>query len=610
MSIAVMPFNAGPNTSPALARQLANFACEIVRQHTQAELESANYMAQLEGQPPRFEMVNPSDKLNEPELITQVFAGDKFDKVMDGLLVAESPDRFELTYRLFADRSNEPIASEVLKFSAAELFPNYRKVIEALAGLAGKSLPKEVETDDALFGTHNASAFLGFLEGYDALQYIERTQGAVAPTFTPEAAFDTLLKAIEADPEWEAPYITLVSLARSATAARIGPFEAIAKALTKAEELAPNDARAAFALGELYQAVNDFGRAAESFERAARLDPEEPAILARLGMVQLAMGMPANAERNFRKAMEMEGPDKPSLDLLSIVLQQTGRGHEVPGLRKAVVEANPKSGAAHAKYAMSLAQADRMDDAVAAFEQGLKDAEDPSIVKRFYAPLLAQRGDYDAAMNYYEDCLDEAPTDVPLLLEYAQTLQNAKREFEVPKVLRDALAANPDPNTRAQVQAWLIELEQPQRVEIVQGAGQKLEKDDPQGAINDLTPMRNWLGDYWKMWLLLASALNRTGRHDEAEEAARRAIAIFPACEPAFAELVAALGGQGKDEEAYQTMRYAAANIPNSLTIGINLALTAKKTGRVDEARAIARHIREATGGNEELEAVLRELEA
>jgi Flp pilus assembly protein TadD len=121
--------------------------------------------------------------------------------------------------------------------------------------------------------------------------------------------------------------------------------------------------------------------------------------------------------------------------------------------------------------------------------------------------------------------------------------------------------------------------------------------------------MRNWLADYWKLWALLGSAYNRTDQFVEAEEASRRLLELYPGCEPAFGELVTALHGQGKNDEAYQLMQYAATHNPSSLPIHINLALAAKRSGHLDEARELAKQIREAVGPNEDLEPVLSEIE-
>ncbi|HLO97053.1 MAG TPA: hypothetical protein VK171_00545, partial [Fimbriimonas sp.] len=249
-----------------------------------------------------------------------------------------------------------------------------------------------------------------------------------------------------------------------------------------------------------------------------------------------------------------------------------------------------------------------------AFETGLESVTDNLVIKRYYAPYLAQNNDVDRAMDFYEDCIDFAPTDVPLLLEYAQTLQVAERDFEIPQVLQNVLKSNPDPSTRANTQAWLIELEQPKRVEAVTAAQQKLAEGDAEGAIRDLKPMRNWLADYWKLWAILSSANNKIGDYAEAELCAQKLLEIFPNCEPAFGELREALNGQGRHEEAWQFMQYAFANNQQSFGAFINLGLAAKKAGHEAEAHQITEQIKAVASQNPEMMAeltdILAELEA
>ena len=170
----------------------------------------------------------------------------------------------------------------------------------------------------------------------------------------------------------------------------------------------------------------------------------------------------------------------------------------MPNLWKSLIDKNPQNAQAQAKHAIALLQAGREAEAEKAFEDALAVLDDKAFVKRFYAPMLVQKGELDRAMDFYEDCLDVAPNDVQILLEYANTLRQADREFEIPQVLKSVLASNPDPNTRAQTLAWQIELEQPKRVENVQNAEAKMEAGDFAGAVRDLKPLRNWLADYWK----------------------------------------------------------------------------------------------------------------
>jgi len=610
MRVAVLPFNAAEGTKPAYGRQFAAFAAEQLRAHAEADINSVSYLTQIQEQDgsTRMAFVNIADELLPYDQLKDLFDQAQVELVMDGML-KQTEDQFDITIRFHVKGNETPIRQEEISFPKSELFHQFHRLVKLLADEAEIGLPELLAGDIMDFGTTNPDAFLDFLEGYDSLNYIQQANGMVAREFTPEGALGSLVSSLRLDPTFDGPYQVLVQLSRACAHFRIGTFEMVDAALSEAANLVPNGVGAVFALGELQQAVGNVSRAAEYFEKAVQMQPGDPGLYNRLGNAQMQLGMPVNAERNFKRALELEGEDKPSADFLAVVLQQQGREHEIPALWKSIITQNPQNGLAHAKYAISLIQAGKQQEGEAAFEEGLEVLEDANAVKRFYAPVLASKGEYDRAMDFYEDVLDVAPTEIPVMVEYAQTLEAADRAFEVPPVLKNILSANPDPNTRAQVLARLIELEQPKRAESVDAARQKMEDGDFNGALAQLKPMRNWLADYWKLWALLASAYNRTSQFAEAEDAARRLLELYPGCEPAFGELREALGGQGKDEEAYHFMRFAAQNNPGSLPIHINLALAAKKAGQEEEARNLAKQIREVVGSNPELDLVLSEIE-
>ncbi len=609
MKVAVLPFNAAQGTPPALGRQLSNFAADTVRAATNSEINSVSFLAQMDAEDgPRAAFVNVSDTLMEWEWLDQMFSQSEVDRIMDGLLKKDG-EHFTLTVR-FHEKGNEtPLHERTDTFTVNDLFPQLRTLISEVSQYGGVELPDNLKGDNLDFGTDNPQAFMNFLEGYDAFQYIQQAQGRVAREFNPQGSIDILLAALELDNDFVAPYETLVQLCRMLGQFRIGQFDWVEAALTKLTQFAPDDFKAYFALGEVYQGVNNLEKAVQFYEKSQQLEPNEPAILTRLGMLQMNMNMPVNAERNFRKAVELEADDKPSLDMLAGVLQQTNRGHEVPPLWKEQIDKSPQNPVFRAKYAASLIQNGNEDQGVKAFEEGLSAIEDNLVIKRFYAPYLAQKEDLDRAMDFYEDCIEVAPNDVQLLLEYAQTLQSAKRDFEIPQVLKTVLNNNPDPNTRANVLAWLTELEQPKRAEAVQQAEQKMQAGDFDGAIRDLKPLRNWLADYWKLWALLSAAYNRVGASEDAQDASIRLINLFPGCEPAYGELLQAMTMLGKHEEAYNVLRNTAINMPGSLGVHVNLALAAKRIGNVDEAKGLARQIREAVGPNKDIEDILSEVD-
>jgi tetratricopeptide (TPR) repeat protein len=620
MKVAVLPFNVAEGTKPAYGRQFANFAAETVRAATGADIQSVSYMAQVqEDGGLRTAHVNMGAVVLEREAMNPIFKEGGVDRIMHGLL-SEQNGQFLLKVRIEAVDEEAPLLDEDHSFSEAEAIEELHRLMLLLAAHAGVVLPPALEAKLDV-GTTNPQAFLHFIEGFDGFQYIQQANGAVSSQFKPSNAIESLLAAVDADPTFTSPFDLTIQICRSCAHYRIGIFDDVEKALKRLSEIAPEDYRPYAALGEVYQAVGNVPSAVDAYEKALAsnlklgdaLDAgqmvERAAIYSRLGMAQLNMGMPVNAERNFRKAVELEQLPKPSLDLLASVLAQTNRVHEIPALWKSEITASPNNALARARYAGSLLQNGQKDEAIAVFEQGLEEVENKVLVKRFYAPVLAETGDFDRAMDFYEDCLDVEPNDIPLLIEYANTLKAADREFEVPQILKNVLSSNPDPNIRAQTLGWLIEIEQPKRAEAVEEAKGKIERGDFDGALKDLRPLRNWLADYWKLWALMSTAANQVGLPEEAQEAANKLLALYPGYEPGYGELAAALTKLDKLEEAYNVMRYAASNL-KTLDAHVNLALAAKRAGHNDEARSIAKQIREAVGANQELEPVLAEIEA
>ena len=211
MRIAVLPLNAGPKTDQRLARQLTNFAAEIVNQVSENEVGSANLMAQIqEGAVVKAALINPSEELNDDQFIEQSLAQTEADFVLEGLLLQNENGGGTATIRIF-DKPGTPVAEQTLNFLPNGLFGVVRGIIEMLLEQAGGKLDESLEEDINLFGTEDPTAYTNFLRGYDDLQYMERSQGNVLSTFDTQLGIDALLSAVEADTDWEAPFIVLLT---------------------------------------------------------------------------------------------------------------------------------------------------------------------------------------------------------------------------------------------------------------------------------------------------------------------------------------------------------------------------------------------------------------
>lgn len=625
--IAFLPFNVAEPVRPALGRQLCHFVSEALKVQPDVEVNYVSYLAQVGTQEsPEAAFVNIGEDLNDAEFIKQIVSQSSADYVVDGVIKSDE-DKYILTLRVTGKNGSEFMDSR--KFAISDLFDVIRWLVKGVAeGCSLTLLPEFAQRME--FGTDDPQTFLDFMMGYDGIAYIQQAGGQVAKEFDVSLAFDSLLTAVQRDTDFLGPYEAALTLAQLCAQNGVGNFEVVEQKLRRLSELVPDDWRAYFAIGDLLQAAGRVSEAADRFEKAIRVLDEaktsaldkkskgedvdvpqvEPSLYTRLGLAQQQLGMVANAERTYKKAIEMEGPEKPSMDWLAALLSNQGRSHEVPALWKEQLDKNPDAPHLWSKYALALMQDKREEEGRRAFEEGLQRTNDSFVVKRFYAPYLASKNELDRAMDFYEDVLDETPEDVPTLLEYAQTLMNAERLHEVPDVLKKVLNTNPDPDTAAQTKAWLYEVENPKRIESLRRAQELMEKEDFPGAIAEIEPVVEWMKDYWKAWAMLSTLYNRLQRFSDAERAAQMVLQIFPGCEPAYGELTAALVGQNRAEEAYNMLTAVLRARPTSWPIALNLAMAAKQTGRRDEATRLAKQLREAAGpGNVEVEQVLSELE-
>jgi tetratricopeptide (TPR) repeat protein len=82
-------------------------------------------------------------------------------------------------------------------------------------------------------------------------------------------------------------------------------FEAAEPCLLNAQALASTDVRWPYYLGHVYKSTGDSKKAAEYFQRALQLKPDELATLVHLGRLSLDLGQPDAAEALFTKAVSL-----------------------------------------------------------------------------------------------------------------------------------------------------------------------------------------------------------------------------------------------------------------------------------------------------------------
>ncbi len=176
--------------------------------------------------------------------------------------------------------------------------------------------------------------------------------------------------------------------------------------LERAAKLLPNnpDVLASLVSIDLRQ-----GRAAESLARvrAASLAAPKDALLARMqGDVELATGGIEEAERSYRRAIDVDPNQLESYGKLASLYGHQGRGNEVISTYEAALAKNPTSGELHLVLG-TLREAQggaSIDAAIAHYEKAIELNPELAAAKNNLAYWLAERGtDLDRALDLAQE---------------------------------------------------------------------------------------------------------------------------------------------------------------------------------------------------------------
>ena len=138
-------------------------------------------------------------------------------------------------------------------------------------------------------------------------------------------------------------------------------------------EQAPGDS--CYYLARNHHALGDFEAARKAFDLAIKTAP--PALLPRVyravALNYSALGRPEEAERDFRKSMELgpASPDDVRVDLGAFLFRQ-GRTEEASALLKLAVQANPESARANLESGRVLLQTGQLEAASKLLEKAVQ----------------------------------------------------------------------------------------------------------------------------------------------------------------------------------------------------------------------------------------------
>jgi len=274
--------------------------------------------------------------------------------------------------------------------------------------------------------------------------------------------------------------LTLLSLAAACVLAAAPEFErakelyqrtAYRESLALLTPAANKDFATLQLIGQDYFMLADYKKAAEAFEKAAALDPQNPRVLHWLGRAYgrraetaspfTAPGLASKARQNFEKSVALDPSNKEATgDLLDYYLDAPGflggGMQKAEALVKIIASTDPAEG----HYAQALID-ERRKQYDAAEQQFRRAAElAPKQVGRVIdlAKYLAKRGRIDESEALFDRAAKLAPNDPRIMFERASTYIEVQRNLDRARQLLERYLKStltPDDPPREQAEALL-----------------------------------------------------------------------------------------------------------------------------------------------------------
>ncbi len=272
-----------------------------------------------------------------------------------------------------------------------------------------------------------------------------------------------------------------------------------------------------YLLGRLHAQEMEFEAAVKAFRKAIELDPSDATLHAEFAELLRDLSIPADAEKEARKAAELS-PDDPYVQrVLGQILLLNAKSPEsieeaATALRKAN-EARPGEPSGALAYAQVLLKQEKPQEAVTVLERVLDRAHGPAI-PLLYGEALEKSGrfgdaeevfqavlrmdpenraaslgllrvyersrQWDRAIPLVQRYLKAQPTNLGLKVQYASLLLRARRFDDARKVLDQVLAADPGNREALRLYAGLLsETREIDRADELLRKLQALDPDDP-----------------------------------------------------------------------------------------------------------------------------------
>lgn len=373
------------------------------------------------------------------------------------------------------------------------------------------------------------------------------------------------------------------------------------EAVLEAEQMLkrnPNNVEAHRLLGRIYvRMIGDpaagrldegmLRRATEQFQKVTEKDPSDIDAWVTLGRLHRMAQNSVEAEKAFRKALELDPDNEYALHGLALLFSDLGDTKTAIQMWQRLAERNPHPRVLRA-LASSLTQARDYRGAVETLRRALQLAPRDTEIKRELAENLLLKEDYDEAARLFEELAQEQPRDSQYPLRLSQIYRQQRKLSKAREAHERAQALDP-----ASLEVQYNE------VNLLEAEGQFTQAIARLKQILDRTARVAYAPPERANRIILLERLGLLCRSSEQPEEAVAAFRQMAELDPdlgprAAAQVIETYRASKQFTRAEQEAEAAVQQYPNDRTIRLLRASLLADLGRAAEARAEAQRLLEA----------------
>jgi Tfp pilus assembly protein PilF len=276
-----------------------------------------------------------------------------------------------------------------------------------------------------------------------------------------DGAIRALQQAIELDPNMMEAHMGLLNLyfQKPDVAAAIKECEAIIK-------IKPNQKDIHMILGNLLRAQNNFDEAAKEFQKALESGSDPAVCHNAVGVALLQKGDLDGAHEHLKAALDKKEKFPDAHYAMAIVLHKKGdKAKAIEHIDKAIDQSD-KNAMAHQTKGDLLANDNKWKEALAEYQESVKDDANFAQGWASIATAYVQLGDMDKARENFAKARKLNPQDKNILYNLAILLEKNGKVNEALAEFQSALLLENDPMMAAQIRMHVDELKRSQGMQL------------------------------------------------------------------------------------------------------------------------------------------------